>query len=762
MCAQFARPTADSVDGSWTDQAGGTSLFAAIDETTASDADYIRSSPNPSSDLVKIKLGSVSDPGSSSGHIVRYRIGKIGSAQVDVTARLRQGTTLIAEWTHTDIATGPTDVSQTLSGAQADAITDYTDLYIEIVASTGLTFLIRDQFSDADIDPLVDSPAVPGPGTRKITGTDIRIEDGALQGIQQASSPVWGNSKATYDGLTRANGLTAWLLVIPSDRNAELGIGWATTEAVTNPKTDGHHWIMDEGFPRVGTPGKDLLLSGTGVGTFGAMRAAEYLVGVTLRDTGAFYWTAAAGPHTDYPANSDDHIGVPTSPQARVWWVDDTATTTPMYPHITGLTPIAGGHWADDLRVAVIPEWASATGMAAFYDPVDRANSTTSPGGGWTEALGDWGVVSNKIYVVTHNGSTYNYITHPTSLPDGDGIFKAKVTWPTNTSDEMAFWPRFIDINNFFMMTNGGFPDRISFYTRVAGTFNLLGNYPVTWVAGQEYEYCVIAKGSNYQMYLDGNLLFDWTDDATGGTFNGATTMGVATYPLASGGRWRNVMAQPNIITLPSSLLVGDLPHIFTAGSTIASDNFTAANGTALSGRTTDTGALTWGVLGTGWQINSNRAGNTNINGSGDDYFAFVDTGTTDVHWQASVVLPSGGDTVRTGALLRYTDVNNFIYVRMWEGVEQATNNEIEVLEVSGGVAYSIHKMQFGDLFTLTGESYTLTCPIKGDLLHVFLNGDLAISYHIRYVLTGTKHGFYHASVDDGTSFDSIVLKALS
>ncbi|MDQ3222387.1 MAG: hypothetical protein M3Q75_02790, partial [Gemmatimonadota bacterium] len=40
---QYARPASDVTDGTWTDQAGGTNLFAAIDEITASFTDYIES-----------------------------------------------------------------------------------------------------------------------------------------------------------------------------------------------------------------------------------------------------------------------------------------------------------------------------------------------------------------------------------------------------------------------------------------------------------------------------------------------------------------------------------------------------------------------------------------------------------------------------------------------------------------------------------------------------------------------------------------------
>jgi hypothetical protein len=74
---QIAVPTTDSVDNGWTDQAGGTSLFAAIDELMPpSDADYIRSPIAPSNVGCRVKLGSVTDPGSSIQHEIHWRAGK--------------------------------------------------------------------------------------------------------------------------------------------------------------------------------------------------------------------------------------------------------------------------------------------------------------------------------------------------------------------------------------------------------------------------------------------------------------------------------------------------------------------------------------------------------------------------------------------------------------------------------------------------------------------------------------------------------------
>jgi hypothetical protein len=141
--AQFARPTSDAHAGSWlTDTGAATNLFATIDETTASDADYIRSPTDPSNAPVVVKIGAITDPASSTGHIFRYRYLKSGTATIDLVAQLRQGYvsegspgTLIASASHTNISASATTAALTLTGGEADAITNYGDLYFRFVAN---------------------------------------------------------------------------------------------------------------------------------------------------------------------------------------------------------------------------------------------------------------------------------------------------------------------------------------------------------------------------------------------------------------------------------------------------------------------------------------------------------------------------------------------------------------------------------------------------------------------------------------------------
>ncbi len=142
---QYARPSADTYRDAWTeDDATTDALYAKIDEATIDDADYIKTPLIPTSDVYVTKLTTVEDPLSSTGHIIRYRYQKSasGGAQIDLTVQLRQTYTnegapgtLIKEWTHTDVANGFTTAAQTLSGAEADTITDYASLYLRFVGN---------------------------------------------------------------------------------------------------------------------------------------------------------------------------------------------------------------------------------------------------------------------------------------------------------------------------------------------------------------------------------------------------------------------------------------------------------------------------------------------------------------------------------------------------------------------------------------------------------------------------------------------------
>jgi len=143
--AQFGRPSTDTTRDNWEEDDGGTTdIWDQIDEASRDDADFIRTGLTPTADVYVTKLTTLEDPLSSTGHIVRYAYGKsaAGGDQIDQVVQLRQGYvsegtpgTLIAAQTHTDVAAFPVAGTFTLSGGEADSITDYTSLYIRITGN---------------------------------------------------------------------------------------------------------------------------------------------------------------------------------------------------------------------------------------------------------------------------------------------------------------------------------------------------------------------------------------------------------------------------------------------------------------------------------------------------------------------------------------------------------------------------------------------------------------------------------------------------
>jgi len=137
--AQFARPSADTVRTAWTDQAAGTTnIYATIDEVTASDADYIKTPTQPGANEFETLLTTVQDPLSSANHVMRWRRRKqpaSGSAQINLTVRLMEGATQRVTQSDTNLPGTFTDTSYTLSGGEADTISNYADLRLEFVAA---------------------------------------------------------------------------------------------------------------------------------------------------------------------------------------------------------------------------------------------------------------------------------------------------------------------------------------------------------------------------------------------------------------------------------------------------------------------------------------------------------------------------------------------------------------------------------------------------------------------------------------------------
>jgi hypothetical protein len=130
--AQFGRPSSD-ITTDWTT----TPLWSKLDEVSPDDGDFITGTGTAKT--FEVALSSVTDPQSSTGHVVRIRAKATGSGAAERlnTWGLYQGVTAIATQNASITRDSFNEYSITLSGAQADAITDYTDLRIRGLTSQG-------------------------------------------------------------------------------------------------------------------------------------------------------------------------------------------------------------------------------------------------------------------------------------------------------------------------------------------------------------------------------------------------------------------------------------------------------------------------------------------------------------------------------------------------------------------------------------------------------------------------------------------------
>lgn len=121
-----ARPASDLQAGSWVPSTGS-DLFATLDETSASDADYI--STTQSSTCI-VSLSNTS--GTRSGHKIGIRAWSADSSNLRVT--LKQSTTTIATWVLNDLPATATTFELSLSDPEIATISDYSALTVTLEA----------------------------------------------------------------------------------------------------------------------------------------------------------------------------------------------------------------------------------------------------------------------------------------------------------------------------------------------------------------------------------------------------------------------------------------------------------------------------------------------------------------------------------------------------------------------------------------------------------------------------------------------------
>jgi hypothetical protein len=110
MPLEYLRPDGDGALDGWTDQGDGTTnIFSGLDETSASETDFVQSP------TIIVEAASL-------------------------VVRLYEGSTEIAEWIHTDVSEAFATAEQTLTAPQLAAITDFSNLFIELDDNAGSVY----------------------------------------------------------------------------------------------------------------------------------------------------------------------------------------------------------------------------------------------------------------------------------------------------------------------------------------------------------------------------------------------------------------------------------------------------------------------------------------------------------------------------------------------------------------------------------------------------------------------------------------------
>jgi hypothetical protein len=128
--SQFLAPVSDISAGTWLTSSGSPAeLWQMIDGEKSPDTDYDYTT---SAGTMEVKFAPGSTPSLQTGHTLRYRLR--GNGTCDALVKLKVGTTVLAQWTETNVPAVDTDYSHTLDSSPSFTISDYTDLRISVEA----------------------------------------------------------------------------------------------------------------------------------------------------------------------------------------------------------------------------------------------------------------------------------------------------------------------------------------------------------------------------------------------------------------------------------------------------------------------------------------------------------------------------------------------------------------------------------------------------------------------------------------------------
>lgn len=230
---QTARPVSDIAIGDFVAETlGTTDLWDSIDD--ASDSTYIVNT-SAGETTYECLLDELTDPSSSANHTVYVRHSNLWTEPT--TYKLYQGTTLIATlgaWGHNGAYTD----SYTLSAAEANSITDYTDLRVRCEDAPTLTYIldIWMEVPDASTPASVNLATIARTATIN-TPTVAQGSSITLSGAVVGSASVPSPTKTSGASVTPTTVAATTSIPLPSMAADDAGVSSPTTTGAATVPT---------------------------------------------------------------------------------------------------------------------------------------------------------------------------------------------------------------------------------------------------------------------------------------------------------------------------------------------------------------------------------------------------------------------------------------------------------------------------------------------------------------------------------------------
>ena len=198
---QYARPSSDILTNSIWNPSTGTDLYSCVNETSSNDSPAINTTTG-STGYDELGLSSVTDPEVNTDHVLTYRCRRNPTNRaITFVMRLMQGSTEIASWTHTNLPNAYTTYTETLTTAQADAITDYSALRVRLNITSSHTqgryYVSWVQFAVPDAPVATNRQVIVGGAWKKVDNLYV-LADGSWKEVISLQIIVDGEWKTVF------------------------------------------------------------------------------------------------------------------------------------------------------------------------------------------------------------------------------------------------------------------------------------------------------------------------------------------------------------------------------------------------------------------------------------------------------------------------------------------------------------------------------------------------------------------------------------